>query len=93
MEDFGKKGGSPVRRKSPPEHVRRAIVRDDLEQLRASGRAGAAASNEAKAIKKDEREAIKEYFDGKLAAREYGDTIIASNQHIVPLDPDEKDAA
>ena len=76
--------GNEIARKKI-DHARKT---GDIEALRAWGAKGAEVANQ----KKAERREVAAYFDERAAAQEEARRRQA-NEHIVPIDPEEKDAA
>lgn len=76
-----------------PPVVDKAVKRNDIATLSYYGKKGAEAANQ----KKRERREMHEYFDeikSEKEAKEQRRGLEATNEHIVPLDPnDEKEAA
>ena len=70
--------------KEVPAHVRRAIVHDNLEQLRVSGKKGAEVTNEIKANK-----AEAEAHRREKSQKAEWERMQATNEHIAPIDPDD----
>lgn len=71
-------------KKARPAHVQRAIVGNNVEQLRQYGEAGARATNEKKAQKAE----VERYFKEEREKAEW-ERIRERNEHIVPIDSDQ----
>lgn len=74
--------------KGRPPVVHRAVLNDDVAALSYFGKKGAEVTKEVKANKAAE----KDYYAEKLAAQEI-QRALQANEHIVPIDPDRKEAA